>query len=244
MTRLTERQRADLERLLLARKAELANLLARDHHGLDMPPGDSALELSQYDNHPGDAGTELFERSKDLALVEKAEHQLEEVELALVKLASGTYGTCVVCGEPIPYARLAAIPWTALCIRHADSTPSPDRPVEEEMLAPPFGRTSLDGRTDETEFDGEDAWQIVARYGTANSPGAAENPGEFAYEDPYLESDELEGFVEPLESFLATDLYGETREVIRNGAYKTYLQKGEGDRTLEAAGPADPESIG
>jgi YteA family regulatory protein len=236
---LAEGQLATLKRLLLERKTELTELLGRDHHGLDEPMGESVPELSMYDNHPGDIGTELFERSKDLALVDKAEHQLEEVELALLNLESGRYGTCVVCGEPIPYERLEAIPWTGVCILHAESEPSQDRPVEEEMLNPPFGRTSLD-ETDDPQFDGEDAWQIVARYGTATSPAMAEQPDEFTWEDPYLESDELEGYVEPLESFLATDLRGETREVIRNNQYKTYMQKGEGDRTLEFPGEVDP----
>lgn len=242
MIKVTEKQIKRLKRMLLERKTELSRKLSSDHE-LDRPMGDARLELSLYDNHPADAGTELFERSKDLALVESAEHQLEEVELALLNIESGTYGTCVVCGEPIPYARLEAIPWTGYCFRHAEQVPSPDRPVEEELLNPPFGRTSLD-REDAPPFDGEDAWQIVARYGTATSPALAENPDEFSYEEPFLESDEQDGCVEPVESFLATDLYGDARMVVRNSQYRSYMEKGEGDRTLELSGDADPDPVG
>lgn len=244
MTHLTPRQLAALKRLLLERKAELTELLARDGHGLDRPMGESVSELSLYDNHPGDAGTELFERSKDLALVDKAEYRLEEVELALAAMETGRYGICAVCGGPISYERLEAVPWTALCIRHADPKAPPDhpsdRPVEEEVLKRPFGRTSLDDRDEAGGFDREDAWQIVAGYGTSVSPAMAEKPDEFSYEDPYLESDEAEGFVEPPESFLATDITGKARDFVRNGQYRAYMQKGEGDRTLDVSGETGP----
>jgi hypothetical protein len=51
--------------------------------------------------------------------------------------------------------------------------------VEEYLLYPPFKRSFMDG-SDYTGYDGEDAWQEVARYGTADSPqdvpGDPDNP--------------------------------------------------------------------
>jgi len=41
------------------------------------------------------------------------------VDAALVRLDDGTYGRCTVGGEPIPEARLAAVPWAATCVAHA-----------------------------------------------------------------------------------------------------------------------------
>jgi DnaK suppressor protein len=41
---------------------------------------------------------------------------LEQVQDALQRVAEGTYGKCVICGRPIPPARLEAIPWTPYCI--------------------------------------------------------------------------------------------------------------------------------
>jgi RNA polymerase-binding transcription factor DksA len=35
---------------------------------------------------------------------------------ALERVRAGTYGRCLSCGEPIPYARLAAIPEAQTCI--------------------------------------------------------------------------------------------------------------------------------
>jgi hypothetical protein len=37
---------------------------------------------------------------------------LYEVEEAIKRILAGTYGTCVETGQPIPAARLRAIPWT------------------------------------------------------------------------------------------------------------------------------------
>jgi DnaK suppressor protein len=42
---------------------------------------------------------------------------LTEVEDALKRIENGTYGKCVVCGQPIPEKRLEAIPWAARCVK-------------------------------------------------------------------------------------------------------------------------------
>ncbi|MBF4607762.1 TraR/DksA family transcriptional regulator [Curtobacterium sp. VKM Ac-1393] len=49
------------------------------------------------------------------------EHDPEGATLAWERgsLGAGTYGTCAVGGEPIPAARLAAVPWAATCVAHA-----------------------------------------------------------------------------------------------------------------------------
>jgi DnaK suppressor protein len=41
---------------------------------------------------------------------------LQAIEEALARIEKGTYGICRDCGEPIPKARLNAIPWTRVCI--------------------------------------------------------------------------------------------------------------------------------
>jgi RNA polymerase-binding protein DksA len=75
-------------------------------------------ELSGYDQHQADVGTETFEREKDLAILERVEAELSDVERALRRLDDGTYGTCEVCGRPISEERLEAMPATRLCIEH------------------------------------------------------------------------------------------------------------------------------
>jgi DnaK suppressor protein len=50
--------------------------------------------------------------------------ELEQTEQALERLASRTYGTCQVCGAPIPLHRLQVIPSAARCGVCTGSSPS------------------------------------------------------------------------------------------------------------------------
>lgn len=238
--KLTEKQLAWLRKKLNERKNEIEKqLVQNEHYGLQESMRDSMGELSFYDNHPADQGSEWFERGKDIALNENTEHNLEEVEIALASMETGVYGICLECDQHIPYARLEAIPWTAYCIKHSPSQNIPlGRPVEEEFLTPPFGRTSLDERDDQTEFDGEDAWQIVESWGNSDSPAMAEDPEALNYNNLYIESDENVGYVEALESFIGTDIYGQSTTIFRNNEYLKYMASDEGDHGLEVDQPS------
>jgi RNA polymerase-binding transcription factor DksA len=71
---------------------------------------DALSELSLADQHPADLGTEMFEREKDLSILESLEAELVEIEAALQRLDDGTYGVDEVTGEPIDPERLEAYP--------------------------------------------------------------------------------------------------------------------------------------
>lgn len=66
--------------------------------------------------HIADAGSEMFERSRDLSIVQDRDAQLADIEHAKARLANGSYGTCEACGKPIGSERLAARPATRFCI--------------------------------------------------------------------------------------------------------------------------------
>jgi DnaK suppressor protein len=66
--------------------------------------------------HIADAGSEMFERSRDLSIVQDLDAQLADIEHAKARLANGSYGTCEACGRPIGAARLAARPATRFYI--------------------------------------------------------------------------------------------------------------------------------
>ncbi|KIL41765.1 molecular chaperone DnaK [Gordoniibacillus kamchatkensis] len=235
--RLTDAQLSELRLKLLDEKVSLERRLHdTEHFGLSHDSQrENTAELSTYDNHPADIGTETYERAKDIALTESAEHQLEQVNTALENIEQGAYGICKTCGAPIGYDRLEAIPTTEYCKEHVpDPHPSERRPIEERLLEPPFGRTSLDElASSQNQFDGEDAWQIVASWGTSNTPAMSENRNVDDYKDVYIEADEHEGFVELYESFLATDMYGQNVTVVRSKAYRDYMSSGEGEGLLE-----------
>ncbi|NTZ18450.1 molecular chaperone DnaK [Paenibacillus sp. JMULE4] len=239
---LTAQQLQELTNTLREEKHWLEeHLQDGEHFGLGDEMRVQTGDLSTNDNHPADLGTEMFERGKDIALLENAERHLSDIKETLQRIQDGTYGVCRTCGAPIPFERLQAVPTAAYCVDHVpDPHASDRRPAEEELLAPPFGRTSLDELSKENSFDGEDAWQIVESWGSSNSPAMAENPNEAdSYNEMEIEADEAVGYVEPFESFLATDMYGQHVTVVRNKAYKDYMRSGEGygllepDRTLE-----------
>lgn len=136
--------------------------------GLGASLSDSIEELSTYDQHPADVATEVFERSKDFALREDALLKLQAINHALQRIKDGTYGICESCGKPIPYDRLEAVPYTTQCVDcRADTEEAVPRinvrPVEEDVLEPPFARSYNDA-TGKNEYDGEDAWQDLAKW--------------------------------------------------------------------------------
>ena len=64
----------------------------------------------------GDGTTEAISRLTDIGVGRSLETGLARTERALAKLDEGTYGTCDECGDPIPPARLRAMPDSALCV--------------------------------------------------------------------------------------------------------------------------------
>ena len=98
------------ERATYAEQAESLKAEA-DQLAAEMEPGDI-----QFDDESGEGATATVDRERDLALSAQARQEIEEIDYALGKLANGTYGTCESCGQPIPKARLKAIPHARLCV--------------------------------------------------------------------------------------------------------------------------------
>ncbi|MGH8984436.1 MAG: hypothetical protein ACRDY6_11255 [Acidimicrobiia bacterium] len=89
----------------------------RDEYG-DGSENDETSELSNYDQHPADAGSDTFEREKDLSILEQLEAELAEIQAALRRIDEGTYGLDEVTGEPIPPERLEAVPTARTNVNH------------------------------------------------------------------------------------------------------------------------------
>jgi DnaK suppressor protein len=77
----------------------------------EMEPGDT-----QFDEESGEGGTLNVERERDLALSAQAWAAVDEIDRALKKVDAGSYGICEQCGQPIPKARLKAVPHATLCV--------------------------------------------------------------------------------------------------------------------------------
>ncbi len=103
-----------LRTLLLNRKAELLDSFSA-LEAEALAKGKAAGELSEVPDNPADLGTDRFEQSLSLALMENESGALREVEEALRRIEEGTYGACAECGGPIGKARLRALPQATLC---------------------------------------------------------------------------------------------------------------------------------
>jgi RNA polymerase-binding transcription factor DksA len=80
--------------------------------------GDAASvgELADYDQHPADVGTEVFEHEKNVSILEQVDAQLSDIDAAFERLQRGGYGICEACGRPIEPARLEERPFARFCL--------------------------------------------------------------------------------------------------------------------------------
>jgi DnaK suppressor protein len=89
-------------------------LLARERERIETLLADLRLGERDEDADPFDApdvAPDLLDAEIDEGLAERLREELAAIERAERRLAEGTYGLSVESGEPIPDARLEAIPW-------------------------------------------------------------------------------------------------------------------------------------
>jgi DnaK suppressor protein len=100
----------EAERATYEEQAEVLKAQA-DQMAQEMEPGDI-----QFDDESGEGATANIDRERDLALSAQARVAVDEIDYAIAKIGSGTYGRCEGCGQPIPKARLKALPQARLCV--------------------------------------------------------------------------------------------------------------------------------
>ncbi len=105
-------RREELKRMLEGRKRQILGQVqttirdvssgASGHHDVRDDMDQSEVEVRQDVN---------------VALIEIRTEMVTRIDEALNHLAEGTYGSCVECGQEIPLARLAAMPFATRCTR-------------------------------------------------------------------------------------------------------------------------------
>lgn len=199
------------KQLVMDRKQEVTNMLKQHTANINGYQNETENELSNYDNHPADQGTNLFEREKNKALVNQLERELSDIKAAIVAIENGTYGTCKVCGRKIKQNRLLAIPTTRYCIDHAEDGDNNYRPVEEDVLYASINEESNDLLEDSnTAFEKGDTWKAVGQYGTSNSPSDF-HTSKKNYEEMYLNAEDRAGETEPTDQLAIADIEGDNR---------------------------------
>lgn len=108
---------ATARELLEEEKARLSALRGAASRLVEAAQEAEATELSQADQHPSDAGSELRERETMMATEGIVGEELAELQAAFERLDEGTYGVCERCGQPIAEERLQAKPSARRCVR-------------------------------------------------------------------------------------------------------------------------------
>ena len=80
---------------------------------------DAARDSNVDDEHDPEGATIAFERAQVDALAADVARRLAEIDAAESRLEDGTYGICLVGGEPISDERLAARPTATTCVAHS-----------------------------------------------------------------------------------------------------------------------------
>ena len=111
--KLTGLQQSELRDTLTARREELTEEIRTE---LINTEDERFIDLAGrvHDNAEASVADLLYDL--DLAVMDQHLASLRDVEHALDRMRQGTYGVCVDCGKPIPYARLHAYPTAARCL--------------------------------------------------------------------------------------------------------------------------------
>lgn len=109
---LTEEQIQSFKETLLEMKAEAEADMKKyqEDEKKDTYPNDKTGEISSVADHPGNLGTDQFEREKEQTFYDMAREKLMEVEDALQRIEEGRFGKSEKSGEAIPVERLEAMP--------------------------------------------------------------------------------------------------------------------------------------
>ncbi len=99
---LTNSQLAELRRKLHEERTRILRVLQAP--AATAPEADQEMEFEE-------AAQRATERSQGLSIEARERSLLVEVERALAKLDRGEYGLSETTGAPIPFERLAAVPW-------------------------------------------------------------------------------------------------------------------------------------
>ncbi|QDK47254.1 TraR/DksA family transcriptional regulator [Bdellovibrio sp. ZAP7] len=110
-TQITETIVTECRRKLILTKQDILNRIRA---------AQSAFVHAEKSGDEGDVSAAHIEEHTFLVSQERMRNQLLEIEMALGRIETGTFGMCEETEEPIEAERLLAIPWTRLSIEGAE----------------------------------------------------------------------------------------------------------------------------
>ncbi len=104
-----------IKQRLELKQAELQQSITALTEAHPTPVG--AIEASEGPQDFEEVAVDFLETQQEQSLLVNQQALLTEVQRALGRIEDGTYGYCIVCGQPIPEKRLEALPWAARCLK-------------------------------------------------------------------------------------------------------------------------------
>ncbi|NLY46657.1 MAG: molecular chaperone DnaK [Tissierella sp.] len=129
-------------------------------------------ELSGYDNHPADMGTELFMKEQNNGMEDKLKTTMMEIEESFEDMNHDRYGICKGCHKEIKEERLELIPYLKTCLECSEELATPEiyNQRTESISENYFGTI----KRDHAYFDGEATLQEVFQYNIVeNDPSSS-----------------------------------------------------------------------
>ncbi len=116
MTRKLAQSTIDrFKKKLLEEQKQLREILERHQEERERIRLSEASAERSPDPTSADGGSMAFELEKELTLDENTKHLLNQIDYALVLIKKKRYGICEQCKNPIPVARLEALPYSTNC---------------------------------------------------------------------------------------------------------------------------------
>lgn len=147
-------------------------------------------ELSHYDNHPADVGTEVFMREQDEGFKINLKDTIQEIQDSLIGINKGNYGTCNVCSKEIDERRLEVIPYAKTCLECTSDVEVKEK-IYESLEDEYITSFSYDTK-DNNAYDREDAYQDIVQFdmvpgdpsfSTGDYMGVTDEENEFGIDD-------------------------------------------------------------
>ena len=120
---MNKRELLKYERALLAEKQRMLKQGRATDEVMDAAAPDATGDLTSHRTYTADQGTENYQREMASRFKTIETDTLREIEDALKRIADGTYGICVNCGEPVPTARLEVVPHARFCMKCLNKRP-------------------------------------------------------------------------------------------------------------------------
>lgn len=87
---------------------------------MDVTTGEYISESSNYSLHM-EQGTDAMEREKTFLFVQRESNYLNQLDDALARIDTKSYGQCKVCGLLVPRERLEAVPTATTCAEYKNT---------------------------------------------------------------------------------------------------------------------------